>query len=125
MPTSMDAKRTDHIVTIAAIGLLAYISADIAHHALGHAGACLARGGRVISLSSVLVVCSTPGTAFAIAGPMANLVVGLLALLAARFATRARPSPAKMFWTLAAGFNLLWFAGQLMFNVATRTDDWA
>jgi len=120
----MSAERRDSVVTTAAIGVLAYLSADIAHHALGHAGACLALGGSVISLSSVLVNCSTPSAAFAVAGPMANLVLGLVALLAARFASRASPSSARLFWILVAAFNLLWFAGQLMFSVAARTDDW-
>lgn len=125
VPTNMEAGRRDHVVTIAAIGLLAYLSADLAHHAIGHAGACLALGGHVTSLSSVLVLCSAPGAAFAIAGPAANLAVGILALLVARFANRGQPSTARMFWLLAAGFNLFWFAGQLVFDVATKSDDWA
>jgi len=121
----MGAEPKDNAVTTAAIGLLAYVSADVAHHALGHAAACLTLGGSVVSLSSISVDCSTPGAVFSIASPLANLVIGLLALLAARFANRRPPSPLRIFWILAAGFNLLWFAGQLVFSIATGTDDWA
>ena len=35
----MGTEANDNAVTIAAIGLLAYASADFAHHALGHGGA--------------------------------------------------------------------------------------
>jgi len=34
----------DSVVAVAAIRLLAYASADVAHHALGRGGACLALG---------------------------------------------------------------------------------
>lgn len=124
MPSIMGTKGRDNVVTTAAMGALAYLSADIGHHALGHAAACLALGGSVVSLSSVVVSCSTPGRVFAIAGPMANLVFGLLALLVARSTTRVFSATGRMFWTLVAGFNLLWFAGQLVFSVAARVDDW-
>ena len=35
-----DAAPRDDLVTLVAIGLLAYATADIAHHVLGHGGAC-------------------------------------------------------------------------------------
>ena len=44
----MDDEPKDDIVTIAALGLLAYASADIGHHAIGHAAACLGLGGQVL-----------------------------------------------------------------------------
>ena len=59
----MDADPKDNIVTIAAIGLLAYASADIGHHAFGHGAACLGLGGRILSLSSIFVNCSLRGAA--------------------------------------------------------------
>lgn len=120
----MGADTTDNAITIAAIGLLAYASADIAHHALGHGGACLALGGSIISLSSTYVNCSLHGAAIDLAGPLANLLLGLAAMVAARV---GRPAAAarQLFWTLVAAFNLLWFAAQFVFSVASRTDDWA
>jgi len=114
----------DNVATVAAVGLLAYCSADIAHHALGHGATCLALGGRIISLSSVFVNCSLRGAAIDLAGPFANLTVGLIAMLAARTALRASTAM-RLFYILAAGFNLLWLELQLVFSAATRTDDWA
>jgi hypothetical protein len=114
----------DNIVTIAAIGLLAYASADIGHHVFGHGAACLLLGGRIISLTSVFVNCSLRGTTIDLAGPFANLVIGVLALVAVRMAARA-PVTARLFCILVAAFNLLWFALQLVHSAAKRVDDWA
>jgi hypothetical protein len=120
----MDAQARDNTVTIAAIGLLAYASADIAHHALGHGAACLGLGGRIISPSSIFVNCSLHGSTIDLAGPCANLVLGLVALLGAHCASSAS-STTRLFYILVAAFNLLWFSLQLAFSAATRTDDWA
>ncbi len=121
---AMDTEPKDSIATIAAVGLLAYASADIAHHVFGHGAACLVLGGQIISLSSIFVNCSLRGTAIDLAGPFANLVIGLVALLAARIAIRAS-STTRLFSILAAAFNLMWFALQLAHSAATRIDDWA
>jgi hypothetical protein len=117
-------KSLDDGTTIAAIGLLAYVSADVAHHAFGHAGACLALGGSVVSLSSVYVDCSLHGVAIDLAGPLANLLLGLVALGVAR-AGRFRTPAWRLFWAQVAAFNLLWLWGQLAFSAASGTDDWA
>jgi len=118
----MTTTNKDDTATVAAIGLLAYISADVAHHALGHGGACVALGGTINRLSSVVVDCSLRGSAIDLAGPFANLVIGLLALIPIRSAH----NPAlRLFWILAAAFNLFWFEMQLAFSAATRIDDWA
>jgi len=114
----------DNAITIASLGLLAYASADIAHHVLGHGGACLALGGSIVSLSSVFVNCSLHGATIDLAGPLANLALGLAALLVAGVA-RPTATPTRLFWVLVAAFNLMWFSGQLVFSVATGTDDWA
>ena len=78
-------------------------------------------GGDIRSLSSVFVDCTVRGAAIDLAGPFANLVVGVLTCAAAFRAHRSL----RLFLALAAGFNLLWFALQLVFSVATRTDDFA
>jgi hypothetical protein len=120
----MDAFGKDSIPAVAAIGLLAYATSDIAHHALGHGAACLASGGRIVSLSSIFVDCSRTGTAIDLSGPFANLLIGLVALLVCRIAARAA-LPMRLFLVLVASFNLLWFAMQLVFSAITATDDWA
>lgn len=118
------ARSKDDLVTAAAIGLLAYLSADVGHHVLGHGVACLALGGTINSISSVFVNCTIRGAVIDLAGPTANLVVGLaaLALVAGR---RYFPRSLSLFLLLAAAFNLFWFALQLVFSAATMTDDWA
>lgn len=116
----MTAARDD-LPMLAALGLLAYASADIAHHVIGHGGMCLALGGHIRLLTSVHVDCSVLGSVVDLAGPFANLVVGLLAWA---LAIRALGTW-RLFLALAAGFNLLWFAMQLAFSAATRSDDFA
>jgi len=118
-----DAAPRDDLVTLVAIGLLAYAAADTAHHVLGHGAACLALGGRIVSLSSIFVNCTERGSAIDLTGPFANLALGLAAL-----ALAYRPSAtssARLFFALTAGFNLFWFALLLLFSAATRTDDFA
>jgi len=109
----------DDLPTIVAVGLLAYAAADIAHHVLGHRGACLTLGGHVRSLSSVYVDCSLRGAVIDLAGPFANLVAGLLAAV---LGFRARGC-ARLFFALATEFNLFWFAGQLIYDAVTVKDD--
>ena len=118
-----DTASRDDLVTLVAIGLLAYATADIAHHVLGHGGACLALGGRIVLLSSIFVNCTVRGSAIDLAGPFANLAVGLAALALAH--RLSAPSTVRLFFALAAGFNLFWFALMLLFSAATRTDDFA
>jgi hypothetical protein len=118
----MDSSRElDDLPTLVAIGLLAYSSADIAHHVLGHGGMCLVAGGSIRSLSSVFVDCTVRGAAIDLAGPFANLFVGTLACALAFRACREL----RLFLALATGFNFLWFALQLVFSVVTRSDDFA
>jgi hypothetical protein len=117
----MTTTNTDDAATVAAIGLLAYMSADVAHHALGHGGACLALGGTINRLSSVVVDCTQRGSNIDLAGPLANLALGLLALIPAHTVHNATQ---RLFWILVAAFNLFWIEMQLAFSAATRTDDW-
>lgn len=112
----------DDTPTITAIGLLAYVSADVMHHVAGHGGACLLTGGTINLLSSVFVDCSLRGSAIDLAGPFANLIFGAFALL---LSTRANDLTLKLFWILASAFNLFWFEMQMTFSALTRTDDWA
>lgn len=124
MLTPPQAHRHDNGLMLAAIALLAYVSADVAHHAAGHGLACLLSGGQIERLSSVFVQCSCKSAFIDLAGPFANLVLGSGALTAVRVMPNAAP-PARLFWLLTAAFNLFFFAGQLVFDVALKTDDWA
>ena len=114
----------DHLASAAALGLLAYLGADLAHHALGHGGACLATGGQILLLNAVFLDCTLRGSAIDLAGPLANLLAGLACVLVLRVAPRT-PATARLFLLLSGAFNLMWFGLQLSFSVATRSDDWA
>src|SRR3569833_3199952 len=114
----------DNIPTVVAIARVAYVTADVVHHGLGHGVVCLLKGGQIELLSSVFVRCSRTDLAIDLAGPCANLIVGLIAVLVLR-ATRRMTVAAELFWILLAGFNLMWFSIQLVFSVLTDSDDWA
>jgi hypothetical protein len=112
----------DDLFTLTSIGILAYLIADLAHHLLGHGGACLVEHGRMLLLSSIVLKCSAQSLFIDLSGPLGNVVAGLLALWVATSMARGAT---KLLASLAAAFNLFWFAGQMLVSVATRTDDWA
>ena len=114
----------DNLPTVVAIALVAYVAADVAHHGLGHGVMCWLQGGQIELLSSVFVRCSRTGLAIDLAGPGANLILGLIAALALRVSRRMSVST-ELFYVLLAGFNLMWFCIQLVFCVLTESDDWA
>lgn len=114
--------RADDILTLVAAGALAYACADLAHHVLGHAAACVAVGGRVLSISPTHVSCTATGVVVDLAGPAANLVVGLAALCGLAWPTSQQVL--RLFLLELAGFNLLWLTGQLIYSALAEKDDW-
>lgn len=121
----MLTERKDDLATAAAIGLLAYLTADVSHHVLGHGAACLSAGGKITALSSIFVDCTLKSAPIDLAGPLANSLVGAVMLIAAILGRRVWSRPTHLFLLLAAAFNLFWATLQMIFSVATRTDDWA
>ncbi|GJL92129.1 hypothetical protein [Hyphococcus sp.] len=115
----------DNFLTLMAVSLLAYGSADIAHHAIGHGGACIALGGHIVSLSSTHVECTIRGAAIDLAGPFASLLIGATSLGVFWFLRSTGSSSVRLLYGLVAAFNLFWFFGQLLFSAATLADDWA
>jgi len=114
----------DNYLTIAAIAILAYLLADVAHHAFGHGAACILLGGHINSLSSIFVNCSLTGSVIDLAGPLANFILGVLGFALIPLMGRTSSSN-RLFLTLVAAFNLFWLWLQLAANAATMTDDWA
>ncbi len=106
----------------ALMGAVAFVSACVAHEAVGHGGTCLLTGGRVQLLSSVYFRCA-PGRALVDAGgPSMNLVVAAMAMWLMR---RLRSPGARTFAALAAAFNAMLGAGYLVFSAVTDHGDWA
>ena len=112
--------RRDDLFTLSALGLIAYVTADLAHHLLGHGTACLLAHGRIVLLSSIVLKCSVQSAAIDLAGPGGSLALGLIALPL----TLGLRGGLKLLGALVAAFNFFWFFGQMVLSLATRTDDW-
>ena len=113
-----EAEKPD-LVTLAAIGVVAYLTANLVHEGLGHGGACLLVGGKAKAISSAWFECEIVGVspwgqrAVKAAGTVAKLLVGSGAALAL---VRLRPRGAHVYyalWLLAMA-NLFPATGYLM-----------
>jgi hypothetical protein len=116
--------------TLTAIAVVAFALANLVHEALGHGGACLLAGGRPLALSAIHFE-AVPGSLGAIGekwlaagGTIANVVVGMLALVALRSARRA-PTMGRYFLWLLMTVNLLQAAGYWLFSGIGGIGDWA
>jgi hypothetical protein len=115
---------SSHPATLAALGAVAFVTACVAHEAVGHGGVCLATGGRITLLTSVYFQCSLRGPLVAAAGPLMNLAAGALCW----WVLRSRPPrsvAARGFLALAMAFNLLWGSGYFLYSAFTNEGDWA
>ena len=112
------------VVQQAAIGMLAFMLACIAHEAVGHGGMCVALGGYITLLTSVYFRCSHPHWLVDAAGPGMNLVVGIAcwAVLATR---ELRSAQWRLFVVLAMAFNLFWGTGYFVYSAVTGEGDWS
>lgn len=101
-----DVERDDTL-TLAAVGIVAYVCCDMLHELAGHGGVCLATGGRIASLSSVHVQCFGGWQRLVCAaGILANLAAGVIGWLTLRGTHRAS---ARYFLWLFVAYN--WFTG--------------
>ena len=112
------------LATLIAIAYAAYFAADIAHEALGHGGMCLALGGRLIFLSTTFEDCSIHSRLIDGAGPMAGIVVAILAWIWLR---RRPPHDQNMraFLLLTFAFAIYWNVFYLIRSGITDQGDWA
>lgn len=108
--------------TVAAIAVISALVVIVDHEALGHGSVCLAVGGQVTLLSSSLFRCSTPSALIDIGGPAMNLTLGLIALIASRVTSRARPG-LRLGLMLIAAFAGFWEGGYLVQAMATQKGD--
>jgi hypothetical protein len=108
------------LLTLAALGVVAYVSETLLHEAVGHGGACLALGGRVESIAPLYMRCSVTAPALAAAGPGMNLLAGAAGLLA----LRGLSGRSRHFAWLVFVFNWLIAAGYLLVGAATGFGDW-
>jgi hypothetical protein len=118
-------RKADHtsILTVVGIALVAYATCDMVHEVLGHGLACLLTGVRATSLSTVALQTGSESRIVAAAGSIANVTVGVLALL--WFRRGSSFGPARYFWWLFASINLLNGTGYLLFSGVLDYGDWA
>ena len=110
------------LLTLASIGTIACVAADMVHEALGHGTASWLTGDRILSLSTVAIQNATANRFVSAAGTSANCIVGILSLLLLR-RIRKLTSLAYFLWIFGA-YNLL-NSGYLVTSAVLKSGDWA
>ena len=72
------------LATIASIGILAFGLEPIVHEVIGHGVVCWLTGGKVILISSTAMQTASASRLVPAAGPLANIIFGLAALVLLR-----------------------------------------
>ena len=112
------------VVTLLAAACAAYVAADVAHEGLGHGGACLALGGKLILLTTTFEDCTIRARLIDGAGPVAGIVVALLAWAKLRLAP-PRSGASRVFLALVFAFAAFWNVGYMVKSGLTDQGDWA
>jgi len=111
-------------LTITSIGILAYITGNIIHEGLGHAGACLLTGGKPLLITAVNMNCSADNQFVIAGGSLMNAIAAAFFFFLTRITPRTSPH-LKYFAWLAMTLNLLSPAGYLAFSGIGGFGDWA
>lgn len=126
--TKQDAIQTEPMpsdaLTIASIGIIAYILANVLHEGLGHGGACLVTGGKAIVISAVHMECSVDNRLVMAGGSIMNVAAAALFFALGRITGRTSPRLKYFFW-LSMTVNLFMTAGYLAFSGIGGFGDWA
>ena len=109
-------------LTIAAVAVMAMCLVTFDHEALGHGSACLLLHGHIVLLSSSIFRCSVRSDWIDPAGPLANLLMGTLALLCLRLVPPHRPT-LRLFLILITAFSYFWEFGYLIHAMHQRFGD--
>ena len=113
--------RTASVLTLIAIACAAYAVADLTHETLGHGGACLASGGRVLLVDTTFEDCSVRSRWIDGAGPLVGIAVALLAWLGAR---NAKTANWRAFLVLLFADAMFWNIGYLIKSGIAWAGDW-
>ena len=101
-------------VTVAAIGILAYMLGNVLHEGAGHGGACLLVGGKPLAISSVYFECGADSRLVMAAGTLMNLLAGAVFFALGRLTGRSYPRLKYFFW-IAMSVNLFTGTGYFLF----------
>jgi hypothetical protein len=128
----MESNKTPNLdsLTISAIAVVAYCSANVVHEAIGHGGACLMMGGKPESLNAIFLaydeatVSSFGRVWIAAAGSVLNVIAGLVAATVLGRSRRLTPATRYFLWLFLA-VNLLQASGYLLFSGVAGVGDWS
>ena len=121
----MEPAAIDDPLTLAALGVLAFALADVAHEALGHGLATVAVGGKAVLLTTCYFNSSGHYSRWIpAAGGLMNLAVGGVSLAALRLFSRMG-SLLRYFLILVAAFNLFFAFGYPAYSGVAQFGDWA
>ncbi len=120
---NVPGQATSDTVTLASIGVIAYILGNLLHEGLGHAGACILTGGRVISVSAVAMDCSAENRLVIAGGTIMNVVAAGIFFMLGRIAGRSSPHLKYFLW-LSMTINLMEAAGYFLFSGIGGIGDW-
>ena len=115
-------------ITIAAIAVLAFVFADIAHEVVGHGIGFFIAGGRSCILTTTRIIETQRlgdrgGEILDMGGPAGNLGFAGISWLAQRLLHRPAPRLRLLLWLVMA-FSLFWGFGYLIFCGAAARGDW-
>jgi len=113
--------RTASVLTLIAIACAAYAVADLAHETLGHGGACLASGGKVLLIDTTFEDCSVRSRWIDGAGPLTGIAVALLAWFGAR---TTRITNLRVFLVLLFADAMFWNIGYMIKSGVAWAGDW-
>ena len=124
-PTPPAAGSKDDLLTLAALGIVAYIFCDLGHEMVAHGGVCLATGGQPASFSTTHFQCLGGWQpAITAAGILFNIAFGTILWLTFR-KERGLSSPTRHFLWLTMAYNLFSGWGYLVQSSVTDSGDWA
>ena len=105
--------------TLAMMGVLSYMVADVIHEVIGHGGACLVTGNKIKLLTSAYFKSSPGNVIVDIGGPIANLIFGGLAFILLK-----KTAIPKILLLQVIAYNLFWFSGTILHSAISKTGDW-
>jgi hypothetical protein len=124
-----------NIFTVASIGIFAFGLEPVVHEVLGHGVACRLTGGKVILISSTAMQTASASRLVPAAGPIANIVFGLIALALFRALTTqhvdaeapgaTRLSLTPLFLYFFAFANLFLATGYILYSGLINFGDFA
>lgn len=118
------AQTRANVPTLAALGIVAYVTETMAHEAVGHGTLCVVDGGRIKLISQLYMQCTANALDMVAAGPAANFTLALLAFAVMSVSRKPGGNFQFFLWLLFA-FNWLVAAGYLLVGTLSGFGDWS